>query len=151
MFQGPAWLRPLLPAPKGRVSQRSASERPSDMRHLSIALGTCVAALAVTAGPALAQNATPSTYQAARAAGAAAQKVAPPNLVMPADMGGGTYSSRATSGNASNNTNESPPSTMNNSAGKSNGTLPPSGGSPAPADNTNNPNNATSPNPKPGS
>ena len=104
MFQEPAWLRPLLPAPEGRVSLGAAPERRPDMRQLSIALGACVAAVAVTAGPALAQNSTPSTYQAARAAGAAAQKVAPPNLVLPADMGGGTYSQRMTSPNSTTTT-----------------------------------------------
>jgi hypothetical protein len=66
------------------------------MRQATIALGACVAALALSGG-ALAQNsAAPndvqSTYQAAQQAGASAQKVAPPNLVLPADKGGGTWS-----------------------------------------------------------
>jgi hypothetical protein len=67
------------------------------MRQATIALGACVAALALSGGGALAQNsAAPndvqSTYQAAQQAGASAQKVAPPNLVLPADKGGGTWS-----------------------------------------------------------
>src|SRR5579875_573172 len=62
-----------------------------------IAVGTCVLALAVGAEAVLAQgmssptSTTAATYQAAQSAGASAQKVAPPNLVLPADMGGGTW------------------------------------------------------------
>ncbi|HEY1727038.1 MAG TPA: hypothetical protein VGG22_01510 [Candidatus Baltobacteraceae bacterium] len=128
------------------------------MRQLSIALGACVAALAVTAGPALAQNSTPSTYKAARAAGAAAQKVAPPNLVLPADMGGGTYSQRMTSTDSTTTTpnatpNSVPPSTPNNIGP---GTASPADNSGASKPSTpangppNNGNNTTSPNTKPG-
>jgi len=180
MFQEAAGLRPLLPAPEGRVSLGPGAERPSDMRQLSIAVGACVAALAVSTGPALAQNSTPDTYQAARAAGAAAQKVAPPNLVMPADMGGGTYSSRMTNTNSTmttmppqtpNNIDTTPPNTSTTTSpnGSANSVPPatPNNIGPAnapPADNSgaskpstpangppNNGNNPSSPNTKPGS
>jgi len=103
-------------------------------RH-GIALGACVATFAFGTSAALAQgsmstNNTPATYQAAQAAGQAAQKVAPPNLVLPADMGGGTWGQRS---NTNSNTNNSVPAT---------GTQPTPNTSTAP--NTNN--STTAPN-----
>lgn len=134
------------------------------MRKQYLAMGACAASLAMLASPALAQNTsgTPDTYQAARAAGAAAQKVAPPNLVMPADMGGGTYAQRQTQNTEPNTgpTATSPmPDTTNTKSNADNPNGAPSdsgmhGTSLTPSNSgTTTPssgNNTASPNAKPG-
>ncbi|MBV8424377.1 MAG: hypothetical protein JO349_04240 [Candidatus Eremiobacteraeota bacterium] len=123
-------------------------------RH-GIALGACVATFAFGTSAALAQgsmstNNTPATYQAAQAAGQAAQKVAPPNLVLPADMGGGTWGQRSNTNSNTNNsvpaTGTQPSGTMNNNSTTPTTTTPNT--STAPNTNTGtstNTNNSTTP------
>jgi hypothetical protein len=132
------------------------------MKKQIITIGACAASLAMVVSPALAQSntGTPQTYQAARAAGAASQKVAPPNLLMPADMGGGMYGQRnptsgpngaptvdmpGTTNSVTGNPNSQPASNADNPNGS-----PTSNGQTAP-NNTNSTNGGTTPNTNPNS
>ncbi|HTX03406.1 MAG TPA: hypothetical protein VMD07_06980 [Candidatus Acidoferrales bacterium] len=151
------------------------------MRKHLVVIGAYAASFAMLASPALAQNSsgTPDTYQAARAAGASAQKVAPPNLYLPADMGGGMYGKHPSNADvpngAPNNTGmhgtsltpssttggaTTPNTTTNSNADNPNGTpnntgthgtslTPTNAGQTAPMNNTNS--NTISPNTKSGS
>src|SRR5579872_1121676 len=126
-----SWAAAAFPHGKRTCFTLPLRRNERGMRHYPIALGACLAALAIGSAPAFAQTSmsqdnASSTYQAARQAGAAAQKVAPPNLVLPADMGGGTWGQRNGSGtNTGTETNTN--TGTGASTGTGTGTMSPSG------------------------
>jgi len=128
------------------------------MRH-AVALGAFSAAFAFGTSAVLAQGSmstkdtTPATYEAAKAAGQAAQKVAPPNLVLPADMGGGTWAQHngnsMNNGTTTNGTVTAPPNGQDNGTpantggsmnGGASGTQPNGSNDSSSNSSTNNPN-----------